>query len=110
MSSLAETILAPLVTGTGQGSRSWQRLAGSTSQSSTELDQGTYHTIQNDTGTPIRVRWTATSDTAVTTDWCIGPYGRLDWLVDGDTKFVNVIGDASAAFECHVAATCLRGA
>lgn len=109
MSSLAETILAPLVTGTGQGSRSWQRLTGSTSQSSTELDQGTYATLQNGS-VAIRVRWTSSAGTAVSTDWVIGPYGRFDWIVDGDTSFVNAIGDGGATFECFIAVTCLRGA
>jgi hypothetical protein len=101
-------MLAPLVSA-GQGTRSWQRLTGATSQSSTELETGTYATIQNGS-VAIRVRWTGSAGTAVTTDWIIPAYGRFDWSTDDNTKFVNAIAaDGTSTFELHVASTSVRG-
>ncbi len=105
----SQIVLAPLVSGSGQGSRSWQRLQGSTSQSTTELDVGTYATIQNSSTAAIRVRWTGSASTAVSTDWPIPVGGRWDWSVDDDTKFVAVIGEGGATFEALVASTSTRG-
>lgn len=107
MTPIAQIILAPLTS--GQGSRTVQRLTGTTSQSTTELDVGTYATIKNAGTAQIRVRWTSSSGTAVTTDWPLSGGERFDWYVDDDTKFVNVIGEGGASFEAQIASTSLRG-
>jgi hypothetical protein len=103
-------VTAPLVTGTsGHGTRAWQRLTGTTSQSSTELDEGCYHTLQVG-ATAVRVRWTASAGTAVTTDWYLPAGARVDWTTDGITKFVNAIAaDGTSSFEVFVAASSGRG-